>query len=784
MPRKKKEKIEDEVLEKIEYLGLDLDKIPENLKNVRPLEYRVPRLYDEKKYKQYKYISIRDIQILLSPTNRLEDLSERYKKARPLYEYLDSKNEENIVKHATFLNMLKNMNIAEIKKIEEEQAQLSRDIPFKVKYQGNYLWQIYYSENTDQYFMIVPTEDTNYSAFFYLLKKKLENNLSEKIFVPISNTKHSSQFLRKSEFEDIENYLWLFTKEWPSVYEVYDKNDELSIQIVGETHVYEKIKTFYKIRLKTRLETNNFYKLLKALFILQTELPEYYHFETNITPSSSLEFYLNGKKVEYRRMIDFVREQYALGIKRKREVNGKIRLYTKKLKHLQQLVAQQEIEYLAKEKQISTFLECKKSFFGKFKYYFKYNKKNNTKMETKNEPKTKKEEKPKEVKKERVKEAIKKVYTLDELIDSYKALKELENKMKSLMMDVNALKLKHKNMTKKIENATKYIEEIDSHKKSIFEFWKYSNKDEVSVLPEGEQEEVNVIKRIEKTFDYQEDMEKFGEKLDEFQRENLSQEQTDSVYIATTEVLDILNKIKTNKITPEELEKYLKDIKAQAKKHKIMYGEDEDEYDIFGNIVEDPTKITKLNNKKHREVAKDKFNILEINKNTKVIGYRLTLQMILKNLIQALQNGVIDENIPVYQIKEDDAINQKEINVFNINPENELKEIDNIKSNKINLFKVNLKSGVNGVGFTNIIFYDNKNKTLPVGMDLSTKMIVDMSKVHLQLVNQRQFRTLKFEDDKDDFSSVEIKEINVSEYDMIEIEDLEATEESVEVEVE
>lgn len=783
MPRKKKEKIEDEVLEKIEYLGLDLEKIPENLKNVRPLEYRVPRVYDEKKYKQYKYIPVRDIQILLSPTNRLEDLSERYKKARPLYEYLDSKNEENIVKHATFLNMLKNMNIAEIKKIEEEQAQLSRDIPFKVKYQGNYLWQIYYSENTDQYFMIVPTEDTNYSAFFYLLKKKLENNLSEKIFVPISNTKHSSQFLRKTEFEDIENYLWLFTKEWPSVYEVFDKNDELSIQIVGETHVYEKIKTFYKIRLKTRLETNNFYKLLKALFILQTELPEYYHFETNITPSSSLEFYLNGKKVEYRRMIDFVREQYALGIKKKREVNGKIRLYTKKLKHLQQLVAQQEIEYLAKEKQISTFLECKKSFFGKFKYYFKYNKKSNKRVEE-NDPKAKKEEKPKEVKKERKREAIKKVYTLDELIDSYKALQELENKMKSLMMDVNALKLKHKNMTKKIENATKYIEEIDSHKKSIFEFWKYSNKDEVSVLPEGEQEEVNVVKRIEKTFDYKEDLEKFGEKLDEFQRENLNQEQTDSVYIATTEVLNILNKIKTNQITPEELEKYLKDIKAQARKHKIMYGEDVDEYDIFGNIVEDPTKITKLNNKKHREVAKDKFNILEINKNTKVIGYRLTLQMILKNLIQALQNGVIDENIPVYQIKADDEINQKEINVFNINPENELKEIDNIKSNKINLFKINLRSGVHGVGFTNIIFYDNKNKTLPVGMNLSTKIIVDMSKVHLKLVNQRKFRTLKFEDDKDDFSSMEIKEINVSEYDIIEIEDLEGTEESVEADME
>ena len=48
-----------------------------------------------------------------------------------------------------------------------------------------------------------------------------------------------------------------------------------------------------------------------------------------------------------------------------------------KLEKLKVEIAAQEIEYLAKEKQISTFLECKKSFFGKFKYYFKYSKKNN-----------------------------------------------------------------------------------------------------------------------------------------------------------------------------------------------------------------------------------------------------------------------------------------------------------------------------------------------------------------------------------------------------------------------
>ena len=44
---------------------------------------------------------------------------------------------------------------------------------------------------------------------------------------------------------------------------------------------------------------------------------------------------------------------------------------------LKNIAKKQEEEYLAKEKQITTFLECKKSFFGKFKYYFKYGKKKN-----------------------------------------------------------------------------------------------------------------------------------------------------------------------------------------------------------------------------------------------------------------------------------------------------------------------------------------------------------------------------------------------------------------------
>ena len=771
MPRKKKEKIEG-IEDKLEYLGLELDNIPKKLKEFEPLEFRVSRFYDEKQYRQYRYIPVQDLQILLSPTNRLEELGEKYKKASPLYEYLDNEKEENILKYTTFLNMLKNFNIEDVENVEKEQNNLNREIPFKIKYQGNYLWQIYYSENTDKYFMIVPTEDTDYSTFFYILKKKIENKKNAKIFVPVSNVKYSNKFWTKSAFEDMENYLWMFTKDWPLIYEVYDKNEELSIQIIGETNVYGKIKTPYKIELKTAKEANEFYKLVKALFILQTELPHYFNFTTNIDENCSLEIYLEDQKIQYKYMTSFIRDQYKVALKSRKEIRSKIRFYKKKLEELKQIAAEQDIEYIAKEKQISTFLECKKSFFGKVKYFFKYSKKSNkVRKEAEEQEYEEIEENNQEeqitqtqdTKQEKKKIPIKKVYTLEELLENYKELEKLETEMKNLLMDVNALKLKNKNMEKKIQNATKFIEEIDSHKKSIFEFWKYSNKDEMAVLPEGELEEVNVIKRIEKIFDYEEDFEELGKKLDRMQRKNLSKEEIDATFIASTNVVEILNKIKTNNIMPEDIEKSLKEIKKEAIDEKSLA----EEYDIFGNLIEDNTKVKKIKNKKHRELPRDKYNILDVNKNTKQIGYKLTLQSIIKNITSALEKGVIPENLPVYKAVLDDKLNNKEINVFNINPEEEIKDAMIEDGNKINLYKINVKEGTNGVAFTNIIFYDNQNKTLPLGMDLSTKLILNTAKLHLNLLSKKLFKVAKLEDENDDFSEVLVKDVEVYEYEIV-----------------
>ena len=141
--------------EKIEYLRLNFEKVPKTLIATDNLNFKLFKGYDEKQYKQYKYIKISDIDILLTPTHRLDSLSERYDKASPLYMYLDSKQEENAEKYATFLKMLKKIEISEVEKIEEEQEKLAKEIPFKVKYNGNYLWQIYYSKTSEKYFMII-----------------------------------------------------------------------------------------------------------------------------------------------------------------------------------------------------------------------------------------------------------------------------------------------------------------------------------------------------------------------------------------------------------------------------------------------------------------------------------------------------------------------------------------------------------------------------------------------------------------------------------------------------
>ena len=42
--------------EKVDYIGFELGEVPEFLKDFEPLEYRVPKVYDETTYKVYMFV--------------------------------------------------------------------------------------------------------------------------------------------------------------------------------------------------------------------------------------------------------------------------------------------------------------------------------------------------------------------------------------------------------------------------------------------------------------------------------------------------------------------------------------------------------------------------------------------------------------------------------------------------------------------------------------------------------------------------------------------------------
>lgn len=449
--------------------------------------------------------------------------------------------------------MLNKVEISEIEKISIEQELFKNQIPFQIKSQTNYLWQIYYSEFINKYFMLVTIEDLEYSAFFYLLKKQIEDPNYE-IFVPISYTEYNNNYLTKTEILEIENYIWFFTKQWPLVYELYNQKNKLSIQIIGETIIYENIKSIYKIHLETSEDAIKTYKLLKALFLLQTELAYQYKFKLNINQNFGLDFYYKFKKIDFNMLPLFIKNEYKEQILENQKIKEMKTKIEKKLYLIQEEAKKLDLEYMLRQKQIATYLEYRKTFLGKFKYYIKrkkFLKKDNIKLDKFEKTINKKL-------KENIEIEIKKqdYYTLEELIIISKQKEKNLNIVKNLKLDIEAGEIRNINIESKIKNAKLYIEEIDKHTKSIFEFWKFTNKDKINQLQAPDE----IIKnKIKKTFNFEQDFEEFAKQLDIKQRNVLSKEETDSIFLFTTNILEDINLIFEKKeITTERIEQLKK----------------------------------------------------------------------------------------------------------------------------------------------------------------------------------------------------------------------------------
>lgn len=746
--------VEKTVEKNLEYIGLNLNRIPKFLKEYESLNFRPSKSYDDTLYKVYKYIDIKDIELLITPTDRLTELKEKYKLASPVYEYLDSKNEENIEKFTYFMKMLSTINKDRINEIAKEQELLNDRIPCEIKYSNNYIWQIYYSDFAKKYFMLVPTNEQDNNAFFYLLKEKIANTKAKKprfIFAPISHLEYSGDFLTKSEIEDIENYLWYFTKEWPNVYEVYDKNSNLFIRIVGNTTVYDKIDSIYSITLDNRKEALEFYKLLKAMFILATGAKEEYCFQTKIGRNGQIEFWHKDFKLEYEEIANFIKLEYLDKIDKLKQEEKDNKELKRKLKKFKLIVEDLTQEYLIKQRQIATFLECKKTFFGKVKYFFK--KKKEEKFVKKPIVKERNEVQEKDKTFEELYK-LKQQYTIEDLINICTNLNEIIKENVNLNLDIKAIETKTNILSKKIDNAELYIKEIDKHKKSIFEFWKFTSKDEVQTLSEAEESEEKEKSKMSKFFDYEADMEDLGKMLDETQRRKLSKNETDAIF-AIKQVPDSFKELEKQgendiEVFEEKEEKELH--KSKNKKNTALekdlarlkkeYENDIEvintkDFDIFGGLIEDKTKIKAINNVKHREIEKDKYKVLNINLDTDIKAYTENLESYLKLIKEALNKIQSPYNLSVYGVTSKKSIDG--LNILNINPKKAIEEQINSKKSKLMLYKINIKENTPVLFYTNIIFYDNFNKTLPVGMNLSSEVLLDVNKLNLEFSKEMNF---------------------------------------------
>lgn len=661
----------------------------------------------------------------------------------PLGRFIEE-SEHDSEKSVELLNVFERISDISIKRVALEQSKMADKIPFTVHYPKNQLWQIYYSADTDRYFMLVSLKEDTFDELFYLLKKKIEaeqKDKNEKVFVPISYVNYSEQYLSNKEINDIENYLWVFTKNWSLTYEVHDLDDKLTVQIVGETPIYDSLKTMYKIILRSKEEADEFYKLIKALFILQTELGSRYNFTTQINESNGIEFFYEGKKITYGDLPEFIKEKYIETEAEIKKFNQKSFKLEHKLKDLKAELKKEEAEYFIKQKEISTYLECKKTFFGKVKYFF--SKKKNKPKEEIEEVENKEE--TKEPKPIQGYTDDKKYHTIDDLVTVQALYEKSERYVKDLTQDIKALELKIVNTKKKIENATLYIKEIDQHKKSLFDFWKFANKDEVLELDAGDEIYDGNAQKIKKKFDYEYDFEDLGIAYDKLQRTKFSKQELDSIYLASTNVLPIINMLKNGDMDKEVIEEQLRSLKSEYFTSSNSTLSSKVDFDIFGSMRDDPTQVKYLNNKSHRENEKDKFQILNINKKIDIFDFTEKLQLMTSSLNEAMHKIKFDYDMPIYKVGSiNEKLHKTDFSVFNINAEREIESYDNKFETAVKLFKLNFKEGYPAVFLTNATYYDNTNNTLPNGMDVTSKVIIDANMFEYELVKKEKMKTNRY----------------------------------------
>ena len=78
-------------------------------------------------------------------------------------------------------------------------------------------------------------------------------------------------------------------------------------------------------------------------------------------------------------------------------------------------------------------------------------------------------------------------------------------------------------------------------------------------------------------------------------------------------------------------------------------------------------------------------------------------------------------------------------NKFSINPQAAIDKLEGDSDKAIYLYKINVPENTNLVFYSNIVFYENTNGTLPLGMDISQETLINMDLYELELKKMQEF---------------------------------------------
>ena len=110
---------------------------------------------------------------------------------------------------------------------------------------------------------------------------------------------------------------------------------------------------------------------------------------------------------------------------------------------------------------------------------------------------------------------------------------------------------------------------------------------------------------------------------------------------------------------------------------------------------------------------------------TELDVYIDTLRNYLNLIKEAFCKVTTPQNISVYMTSTQ-KLDKKNLNILHLDVNKAIAE--NIDKEEIYLYKINIKEAMPILYYSNIMFFDNMNQTLPIGMNLSDEVLVDLNK--------------------------------------------------------